>query len=89
MKVEAKSKGAAVDLDRCLGCGLCVTSCMKQAITLVKKPVEVRPPETREDLYEILFSKRKGRFGKMKLAGKLFMDAFRRGDYRIVGGKKG
>ena len=87
VKVEAKSKGAVVDLDRCIGCGLCVTSCLKQAITLVKKPVEVRPPETREDLYEILFSKRKGRLGKMKLTGKLFIDAVRRGDYRIVGGK--
>ncbi len=84
VKVAAKSEGAAVDLDRCLGCGLCVTSCLKQAITLVKKPVEVRPPKTREELYEILFNKRKGRLGKMKLAGRLIMDSFRARDYRLL-----
>jgi H+/Na+-translocating ferredoxin:NAD+ oxidoreductase subunit B len=84
VSVEARSKPAVVDLDRCLGCGLCVTTCMKKAITLVKKPVEGRPPETREELYEILFSKRKGKIGRIKLAGKLLFDSLRAGDYRLL-----
>lgn len=84
VRVEVKSKQAAVDLDRCIGCGLCVTTCLKKAMSLAKKPVEVRPPETREDLYEIIFSKRKGKVGKIKLAGKLLMDAFRTGNYRMA-----
>lgn len=84
VSVEAKKKAAAVDLDRCIGCGLCVTTCLNKAITLVKKPVEVRPPETKEDLYEIIFNNRKGPFGKIKLTGKLLMDAFRTGDYRMA-----
>ncbi len=87
VSLAAKKEPAVVDLDRCIGCGLCVTSCLKQAITLVKKPVETKPPETREELYEIILRKRKGRAGKVKLAGKLFLDAVRKGDYRLLGGK--
>lgn len=86
--VAAKKEPAAVDLDRCIGCGLCVTTCLKQAITLVKKPVETKPPLNREELYEIILRKRKGRAGKAKLAVKLFLDSVRKGDYRLMGGKK-
>jgi Fe-S-cluster-containing hydrogenase component 2 len=28
---------AEVDLDRCIGCGLCVTTCSSEAIDLVRK----------------------------------------------------
>jgi len=37
---------AVVDLDRCIGCGLCVTDCPEQAVILVSKPDEQRrtPP---------------------------------------------
>jgi Fe-S-cluster-containing hydrogenase component 2 len=29
---------AQVDLDRCIGCGLCVTICPSEAISLIPKP---------------------------------------------------
>jgi ferredoxin len=66
---------AVVVPERCLGCGVCVTFCPTGAITLTKKPTEVRPPKTREDLYDIIMTNKKGRLGKMKLTGKLVVDA--------------
>jgi ferredoxin len=68
-----------VDPERCLGCGVCVTTCPTQAITLTKKLTEVRPPQTREDLYDIIRANKKGRLGKLKLTGKLVVDAIRTG----------
>ena len=43
---------------------LCVTGCSTESIWLVRKPVEVAPPQTREDLYETIMEKKKGRLGK-------------------------
>ncbi|MGA9233223.1 MAG: 4Fe-4S binding protein, partial [Desulfobacterales bacterium] len=63
----------------CLGCGLCVTTCPTDAITLSKKPTEVRPPQTREDLYDIIMANKKDRLGKIKLTGKLVVDTIRTG----------
>lgn len=77
--VSDPKKHAIVDPERCLGCGVCVTTCPTQAITLTKKPTEVRPPQTREDLYDIIMANKKGRLGKLKLTGKLFVDAIRTG----------
>jgi Pyruvate/2-oxoacid:ferredoxin oxidoreductase delta subunit len=73
--VSEKKQPAAVDLDRCVGCGLCVAVCPTQSITLVKKPAEKRPPQTREDLHEILMAGKNGRLAKLKLTGKLIIDA--------------
>ena len=64
-----------MNLDRCIGCGVCVSTCPQKAIALNKRPVEVKPPETREDLYEIIMANKKGRWEKLKLTGKLLVDA--------------
>ncbi len=42
---------AQVDLDRCIGCGLCVTTCPSEAIVLIPKPDANRriPPATSMD----------------------------------------
>ncbi|MFO7886298.1 MAG: 4Fe-4S binding protein, partial [Desulfobacteraceae bacterium] len=68
---------AVVDLNRCIGCGLCVPTCNTGAIALQKKSSEVRPPETKDDLYNILMTHKKGRLGKLKITGKLISDAVR------------
>jgi len=77
VSVSENNQQAVVDLNRCLGCGVCVANCPTESISLFKKPTEVRPPQTREELYEIIMAKKKGRFGKLKLTGKMLIDAVR------------
>lgn len=75
--VQTKNQVALVNLNRCIGCGLCVSTCPGKAITLLKKSVETIPPKTREDLYDIIMSKKKSRLGKLKLQGKMIVDTIR------------
>jgi electron transport complex protein RnfB len=82
--VRKKKQPAVVNLDRCIGCGLCVPTCPRNAMTLLKKSIEVRPPETREELYDIIMSNKKGRLGKLKLTGKLFVDAVKTGQTHLL-----
>lgn len=79
VKVVAKGQPALVSLDLCIGCGLCVQTCPRRAVSLHKKPTEARPPKNREDLYDIIMARKKGPLGKLRLTGKLFMDAIRTG----------
>ena len=67
------------DLPRC---GVCVTACGKDAISLVKKSTEVRPPKTREDLHDIIMAHKKSRWEKLKLAGRLVLDTLQTGHFR-------
>jgi len=84
VSVSENNQQAVVDLNRCLGCGVCVSNCPTESISLLKKPTEVRPPQTREDLYEIIMAKKKGRFGKLMLTGKMLIDAVRTGQTNLL-----
>ena len=77
VSVSEKEKTAVVDLNRCIGCGLCVSTCPKKAISLIKKNPEVKPPETREELFDIIMANKKGRLGKLKVIGKIVVDTIR------------
>jgi len=79
VNVSEKERCADINQDRCLGCGVCVSNCPTQSISLLKKPSEVIPPQTREELIDIIMAHKKGRFGKLMLTGKLYFDAVRTG----------
>ena len=68
--VVMKNGACTVDLDRCIGCGLCTTTCEPQAITLVKKAKETRPPKDHEALYKKIMMQKLGPLGAMKVMGK-------------------
>jgi Pyruvate/2-oxoacid:ferredoxin oxidoreductase delta subunit/5-hydroxyisourate hydrolase-like protein (transthyretin family) len=84
VSVSEKELYAVVNLDRCLGCGVCVSNCPTESISLLKKPIEVIPPQTREELFDIIMDRKKGRFGKLMLTGKLFFDAVRTGQTHLL-----
>jgi electron transport complex protein RnfB len=82
--VSEKKQQTSIDLNRCIGCGVCIPACPNGAISLQKKTIEVRPPQTREDLYDIIMSHKKGRLGKLKMTGKLVIDAIRTGQTHLL-----
>ena len=84
VRVPAEKQPAVVDLNRCLGCGVCVPGCPAESISLVKKPVELQPPQTLEDLREILMAAKKGRLGKLKLTSKLVVDSVLTGHMNLL-----
>jgi len=82
---------AEVDIDACDGCGVCETRCQVGAVRISEKKQvadvdlnrEVKPPPTREDLYDIIMTGKKSRIGKLKLTGKLVVDAVRTGQTHL------
>ena len=56
MKVDQDKDTAIVDLTRCLGCGLCVTDCPVDAIELRNRAAETVPPETPEEMMEVIMT---------------------------------
>ena len=51
---------AEINLDRCIGCGLCVITCPDEALRLTSKPEEMRmtPPETARQQMALMAQKR-------------------------------
>ena len=45
---------AHVNKARCIGCGVCVPTCTSEAIQLYKKEEEIIPPQTGEDMFELI-----------------------------------
>jgi Fe-S-cluster-containing hydrogenase component 2 len=49
---------AGVNLDRCIGCGLCVSKCPPESIHLVKKGEELVPPKDMDAMFEAIKASR-------------------------------
>jgi NAD-dependent dihydropyrimidine dehydrogenase PreA subunit len=79
IQAASKNRLAMVDHSLCIGCGLCVPTCPKQALHLEGNAVPLSPPDTRQDLYDVIMTRKKGKWEKLKLTGKLFVDAVRTG----------
>jgi Pyruvate/2-oxoacid:ferredoxin oxidoreductase delta subunit len=77
VKVNEKEQIAYVNLDRCLGCGVCVVNCPNDSISLSKRASEKVPPQNREELHDIIMENKKGKFGKLLMAGNLLVDILR------------
>jgi Fe-S-cluster-containing hydrogenase component 2 len=59
--IISEDKNFRVDLDRCIGCGLCVTKCKPSAVKLFKKAKVNVPPMNTEILYLSILRERAGR----------------------------
>ena len=60
-----------VDLDRCIGCGLCATTCTEDAITLIQKDKTVIPPKSNRELYQKILMKKNTPMANVKTAIKI------------------
>lgn len=61
---------AFVDVWRCIGCGLCVSTCPDEAMQLRAKDRTRTPPTSTETLYLKIMKERFGPLGMAKIAGK-------------------
>lgn len=86
IKVTAEKQCASVDLKRCIGCGLCIPTCPQHALALKKKESEVKPPKTRDELYDTIMAHKKSGLEKYKVAAKLIVDAIRTGQTNLLKG---
>ena len=59
---------ATVDALRCIGCGLCITTCPSTAIVMKNKPQITTPPKDTSALYLQLVRERYGNWGLAKIA---------------------
>ena len=75
--VNENIQKASVNLDKCLGCGNCVVKCPNDSISLSKKASEQIPPQTREELFDVIMENKKGKLGKLFLTGRLLVDTIR------------
>jgi hypothetical protein len=53
-------------------------------MSLKKRTDEVKPPPTRDDLYDMIMSHKRGSLGKLKIMGKIAIDAIRTGQAHLL-----
>jgi electron transport complex protein RnfB len=66
---------AAINLDRCIGCGNCVVICGTGAIQLKKKESEQPLPKDMNDMYSKILMKKVGALNMLKIGAKMLFKA--------------
>jgi Fe-S-cluster-containing hydrogenase component 2 len=68
--ISMDNKKAVLDLNRCIGCGLCVSTCPTLSFTLVRKP-KTKQPYVPKDIMEtnVKLGKARGKLGVGKMIG--------------------
>ena len=66
-----ENSGTVVDLDRCIGCGVCVDTCSNGAIELKVKSSTYVPPKNNDNMYKKIMMERYGAVGMMKILPKM------------------
>ncbi len=68
--IHLDNKKAVQNADRCIGCGLCVSTCPTQSLSLIRKP-EAQQPYVPKDIIEtnVRLGRARGRLSTGKLIG--------------------
>ena len=66
--IQIENKKAIIDLYRCIGCGLCVTTCNQEALSLLEKTKKTIPPRNAAMLYLGILS---DKVSKRKMMGNM------------------
>jgi Fe-S-cluster-containing hydrogenase component 2 len=68
--LSLNNKKAVLDLNRCIGCGLCVSTCPTHSLSLVRKP-KAKQPYVPKDIVEtnMKLGKARGKLGVRKMIG--------------------
>jgi Fe-S-cluster-containing hydrogenase component 2 len=64
---------SVVDLDRCIGCGVCAPKCPNGAIELNANTNSYTPPKNNDALYKKIELERYGKLGMLKMMPKMIL----------------
>ena len=71
--LDSSDGATRVQTHRCIGCGLCVTTCPSEALSLVPKEQETVPPRDQRSLYRRILVERFGVLRAVGMVGKALL----------------
>jgi electron transport complex protein RnfB len=67
--LRLESEHAVLDADRCIGCGLCVSTCPTDSLALARKPDSEQPRVPKGGVQSLIeLGRARGKFGTADLA---------------------
>jgi Fe-S-cluster-containing hydrogenase component 2 len=71
--LDSSNGATSVDHHRCIGCGLCVTTCPSEALRLVAREQETVPPRDQRSLYRRMLFERFGLLETARMVGNVLL----------------